>query len=105
MKGILAVNHFLNTEKFNTLNRHVLESAEKCGIGLEIKTNLELAAFTPSADFVLFWDKDTNLAARLEKTGLPVFNSAKSIALCDDKAKTYIALDGAVKQPETLIAP
>lgn len=105
MKGILTVNHFLNTEKFNTLHRHLLESAEKCGIRLEIKTNQELSTFTPSADFVLFWDKDTNLAARLEKTGLPVFNSAKSIELCDDKAKTYIALDGAVKQPETLIAP
>lgn len=105
MKGILAVNHFLNTEKFNTLHRHLLESAEKCGIGLEIKTNLELATYTSAADFVLFWDKDTNLAARLEKAGIPVFNSAKSIALCDDKAKTYIALDGLVKQPETLIAP
>lgn len=105
MKGILAVNHFLNNRKFNTLHRHLLESAEKCGVGLEIKTNLELALETPKADFVLFWDKDINLAARLEMSGLPVFNSTKSIDLCDDKAKTYLALNGIVKQPKTLIAP
>lgn len=105
MKGILAVNHFLNTQKFNTLHRHLLESAKKQGVELLLKTNLELALETPDADFVLFWDKDTNLARRLEKSGLPVFNSAKGIALCDDKAKTYIALNGIVKQPKTLIAP
>lgn len=105
MKGILAVNHFLNTQKFSALNSHLLESAKKCGIELALKTNLELSFETPKADFVLFWDKDTDLAARLEKSGLPVFNSAKSIALCDNKAKTYIALDGIVKQPKTLTAP
>lgn len=105
MKGVLAVNHFLNTQKFNTLHSYLLKSAEKCGISLELKTNLELALEIPDADFVLFWDKDTNLATRLEKKGLPVFNSAKSIELCDDKAKTYTALDGMVHQPRTIIAP
>lgn len=105
MKGILAVNHFLTGEKYNTLHRHLLESAAACGVGLELRTNLELALDAPAADFVLFWDKDVNLAARLEKNGIPVFNSAKSIALCDDKAKTYIALGGIVKQPETLASP
>lgn len=105
MKGILAVNHFLNTNKFNTLHSYLLKSAEKCGISLELKTNLELALDIPDTNFVLFWDKDTNLAARIEKMGIPVFNSAKSIALCDDKAKTYIALDGVVRQPKTIVAP
>lgn len=105
MKGILAVNHFLNTKKFSALHRHLLESAKRQGIRLEIKTNLELLLDVPPADFVLFWDKDTNLARKLEQAALPVFNSAKSIELCDDKAKTCLALDGIVKQPETLIAP
>lgn len=105
MKGILAVNHFLNTQKFNTLHSYLLKSAKRCGISLELKTNLELSLEVPDTDFVLFWDKDTNLAARIEKMGIPVFNSAKSIALCDDKAKTYIALDGVVRQPKTIVAP
>ncbi|MDE5996240.1 MAG: RimK family alpha-L-glutamate ligase [Eubacterium sp.] len=105
MKGILAVNHFLNTEKFNELHSVLVSFAKKEGIELEIKTNLELATETAACDFVLFWDKDINLARRLEKEGLPVFNSASSIEKCDDKARTYIELLDAVPQPETIIAP
>ena len=105
MKGILAVNHFLNTAKFSELHNHLVEAAEKENIELEIKTNLELATNIPECDFVLFWDKDINLARRLERQGLPVFNSADSIEKCDDKARTYIELSGTVPQPKTLIAP
>ena len=92
MKGILLVNHFLTQNKFSQLHSHLVKSAEKCGVDLVIKTNLQLACESAEADFVLFWDKDVNLARRLEKSGLPVFNSAQSIALCDDKAKTYTEL-------------
>lgn len=105
MKGILAVNHFLNTKKYNELHNALLSSAEKEGIELEIKTNLVLSTERADCDFVLFWDKDINLAGRLEKEGIPVFNSAASIEKCDDKAKTYIELLGKVPQPETIIAP
>ena len=105
MNGILAVNHFLTGEKYTTLHSHLVESAKKCGINLKIKTNLELACENAKADFVLFWDKDINIAKRLEKSGLPVFNSADSIAKCDDKALTYIELENIVKQPKTLISP
>lgn len=105
MTGILAVNHFLNSGKFNELHAHLIDAAKKTGINLILKTNLQLATKKADADFVLFWDKDTNLARKLEKTGLPVFNSSSSIALCDDKARTYIELDGTVPQPKTLIAP
>lgn len=105
MKGILAVNHFLNTEKFNELHSVLVSSAEKSGIELEIKTNLELATEKADCDFVLFWDKDINLARRLEKAGLSVYNSASSIEKCDDKARTYIELLDTVPQPETIIAP
>ena len=84
MNGILAVNHFLKGEKYDTLHKHLSASAKKCGINLNIKTNLELATQKPQADFVLFWDKDINLARRIEKSGVPVFNSAESIEKCDD---------------------
>ncbi|MCD7796808.1 MAG: RimK family alpha-L-glutamate ligase [Clostridiales bacterium] len=104
--GILAVNHFLHGEKFDRLHAHLVKSARKSGIHLDVKTNLELACQkSVNADFVLFWDKDVNLALHLEKQGVRVFNSASSIAKCDDKARTYIELDGIVPQPETLIAP
>ncbi len=105
MTGILAVNHFLTGDKFRELHAHLISAAEKSGINLIRKTNLQLATERVTADFVLFWDKDVNLARRLERKGLPVFNSSDSIALCDDKARTYIELQGIVPQPKTLIAP
>lgn len=105
MKGVLAVNHFLNTAKFSELHSRLAEAAKKENTELEIKTNLELATENPQGDFVLFWDKDINLARRLEKQGLPVFNSAEAIEKCDDKARTYIELSDTVPQPKTLIAP
>lgn len=105
MKGVLAVNHFLTTDKYNELHGVLVSSAAKEGMELSVKTNLELACESPECDFVLFWDKDINLARRLEKEGKPVFNSAASIEKCDDKARTYIELLGVVPQPKTIIAP
>lgn len=105
MKGRLVVNHFLNKSKYNELHAHLLETAKKQNINLVIETNLELATKKADTDFVLFWDKDINLAKRLEKENIPVFNSSKSIENCDDKAKTYLELLKTVKQPKTIIGP
>lgn len=105
MNGILLVNHFLNGKKFNELHSHLVRSAKKQNINLVIKTNLELANDEVNTDFVLLWDKDINLARRIEKGGVPVFNSSSSVAVCDDKASTYIELSGIVPQPKTLVAP
>lgn len=105
MNGILVINHFLKSEKFNILHTHLAKTARDMGISLDIKTNQEMIFFEGEADFVLFWDKDVHLAKALEAKGFKVFNSAKSIDLCDNKAKTYLALDGVVKQPKTIIAP
>lgn len=105
MNGILAVNAYLKGEKFNTLHNHIVSAAESMGIMLKIKNNEELLFSDEKPDFVLFWDKDVNLAKTLENRGIPVFNSARAISLCDDKAKTYLALEGTVPQPKTLIAP
>ena len=105
MKAFLAVNHFLKSEKFDELHAHIIKSAEKLGVDMEMKTNQELIFSNEKPDFVLFWHKDVNTARLLEKRDIQVFNSASSIALCDDKAKTYLALKDCVAQPETIIAP
>ena len=105
MNAILAVNHFLKSEKFDDLHNHIIISAKNLGVDMEIKTNQELIFCDEKPDFVLFWDKDVNSARLLEKRDIQVFNGASSIALCDDKAKTYLALKGCVPQPETIIAP
>lgn len=105
MTGFLAVNHYLRGEKFDLLHNHLVSDAEKMNIDLMLKTNFELLFEDEVPDFVLFWDKDVNTAKLLENRGIPVFNSARSIELCDDKMKTYLALENVVKQPKTLPAP
>lgn len=105
MTGILAINAFLHSEKYTQQDKLLLAGAKACGINLKIHSNLELRLAVPKADFVLFWDKDVSLAHALEQQGLPVFNSAKAIALCDNKALTYQTLLCTVPQPETMVAP
>ncbi len=62
-------------------------------------------ALTPD-DFLLFWDKDTRLAFSAESAGLRVYNTAASIAQCDDKSETHRILAAAgIPMPETLVAP
>lgn len=105
MTGILVVNAYLTGEKFTQLHHHLQNTAAAGGISLQIKTNEEMRFSDETPDFILFWDKDILLAKQLEARHLPVFNSADAIALCDDKAKTFLALDGVVPQPETIPAP
>ena len=110
MHGLMIVNGFLRSDAFERMYAALFCAAQKAVITLEVVTNdalcpLDEAFFTREIDFVLFWDKDTRLACALEKRGLKVFNSAKSIALCDDKTLTYLALAGVVPMPETILAP
>lgn len=112
-KGLLVVNAFLRTTKFDDIYQTLLEAAVDQNIILEVSTNAELCCQldTPSFtqkqyDFVLFWDKDVQLAAQLELLGLPVFNSASSIFWCDDKAQTYLKLrEAGLPMPRTILAP
>lgn len=105
MTGFLVVNHFLIGKKYEDLHTHLSKCAKNQGIELKIKTNQQVIFEEETPDFVLFWDKDINTAKMLENKNIPVFNSSQSIALCDDKAKTYLALQDYVKQPKTIIAP
>ncbi|MBQ8427924.1 MAG: RimK family alpha-L-glutamate ligase, partial [Clostridia bacterium] len=108
-KGWLVVNGFLTKEKFDTLYAFLSSAASVVGLQLEKKCNTDLSALdfskTALSDFVLFWDKDVALARRLEKTGVPLFNSASAIEICDSKILTALCLEGKVAHPKTLIAP
>ncbi len=112
--GWLVVNHFLQTNKFTDLYERLSRGAEKAGLSLTVKTGSELLCCISHGfvhpqenlpDFVLFWDKDIRLAQMLENMGLKLFNSAKAIALCDDKSLTHMALEGFVPMPKTICAP
>ena len=106
----IIINEFLNTSKFSEITHYLLVAAGMRGIRLNVYTNAEVMIGAPlpedKPDFVLFWDKDILLAQYLESLGIPVFNSSKSIAVCDDKRLTYMALsDSGIPMPKTVIAP
>ena len=119
-RGWLVVNRFLHTRKFSELYDWFGAAAEKYGIGLDVYTNDELTCSLTDGepkifvcgkerselpDFVLFYDKDIRLAEQLERCGLRLFNSARAIELCDDKALMHSRLAGLVPMPQTYSAP
>lgn len=112
-RGLMVVNAFLRTTKFDDIYLTLLEAAKRSGMELSVATNAELSPvvgtpfFDPGVyDFVLFWDKDVQLAMQLEALGMRVFNSAQSILLCDDKALTWLTLHRAgIRMPRTILAP
>ena len=100
MKAWMVVNEYLRTKKFKELDQLLEQAAQHLGIEIEVFYNSELPIYygiSPKdyfsmfgltvPDFVLFWDKDVRLATWLTSLGLLVYNSAQSIALCDDIAK------------------
>lgn len=114
MKAYLVTNHYLVSEKFNTLNNLLVESAKECGIELMVKTNAQMLSSLSvgggesieGVDFVLFWDKDVTLCRMLEGLGLKVFNQSQAIAACDNKGLTHAILNQTgIKMPKTMIAP
>ena len=112
-KGLMVVNAFLRTTKFDDLYHILLDAAQQCGMALDVATNAEIGwaactgEFDPSPyDFVLFWDKDVQLAMQMESMGMRLFNSAQSILWCDDKALTWLHLkDAGIPMPRTILAP
>jgi RimK family alpha-L-glutamate ligase len=112
MTGILVVNEFLHSNKFNEIHGWLLEAAKKLNIDMQLKTNAELLIDISGlskdkiADFILFWDKDVRLAYYLEQLGYPVFNSSRAIEVCDDKSLTHLTLMNAgIPMPRTIISP
>ena len=118
--GWLVVNRFLRTNKFSELDERFCAAADAHGVGLAVLTNDEIQVCLSDGDptifingepidglpdFVLFYDKDIRLAEQLERCGLRLFNSARAIELCDDKALMYNRLAGLVPMPRTYPAP
>jgi len=114
MKGILVVNAFWQGASMKEMEGQLCRAAKKAGVELMVRTNADLLCVLPpvgllgdeDADFYLFWDKDVRLALQLEMLGKRVFNPARSIALCDDKTLTHLALAKAnLPMPKTILCP
>ena len=111
MKAWLVINSFMDNQKFKNLYELLSLAFKKHNVSLEIKTardiSLEVGAnIKNKPDFAIFWDKDIYLGERLEKTGVRLFNSARSVLLCDNKILMYQELaNKGVRIPRTFIAP
>lgn len=113
--GWMIVSGCLKSEKFNDLYETLSAAASKRNIQLHIKKNSDFCVCATEdsvlgmherPDFVLFWDKDIDLAAALETLNIPVFNGSQAIEICDDKFKTHRALAKyGIRMPKTIKVP
>ena len=118
MAGYIIYNGFWNTAPSDPVRR-LAEAAKRRGVALTPSPNTAFVQqIAPtvavscgdrqltSADFVIFWDKDTRLAQALEACGVRVYNSAAAVAACDDKSETHRLLAShGVPMPRTMLAP
>ncbi len=108
-KGYLITNGFMQSAKFLALYDALSAAAQRQGLSLERRTNAGLLPCItkrePTDGFAVFWDKDVRLGYALENNGMRLFNSARAIELCDDKAATHLALCGRLPMPDTLLVP
>lgn len=108
MKGLLVVNEFVKWDKFDKIYDMLTAAfqAKNCSLIKLSNTDLmnEIRSPFPKADFCLFWNKDINLAIRMERSGMRLFNSAHTIEYCNDKCLTAAAATG-LPRPKTFIAP
>ena len=110
MKCWLITNKYLSGPKYDVIVEHFLNASRELGLDLEHRYNDSIVISSDTTlshrpDFVIYWDKDINLAKYLEGQGIPVLNSSEGISVCDDKRLTVLALDGKVSMPRTIIAP
>lgn len=115
-KGLAVVNAYEVLPSVKHFLSRMTEELKALGISLESKTASDIFAYVDSDgslrsedlpyDFVLFLDKDRYIARMLELSGLCLFNSARSIEICDDKMETYLALQGhGIRMPRTISGP
>lgn len=109
MSGWLITNKYLNGSKFDILKQSFLLEAKNVDIDLEYFNNEEASKNLDNniyPDFVIYFDKDIYLGKRIEQLNIKMYNKTNSIAICDDKAKTYLALKKHnIRQPFTIISP
>lgn len=113
MRGILIINGFIKNNKFNEFYNLIINGFKEKNITLDLmkNTDFNLDLLCDKVDilkaygFILFFDKDIALNVYFQNCGMKVFNSAYSIALCDDKGFTHLLLQKEnIKMPRTRFA-
>ncbi|MDF2614940.1 MAG: alpha-L-glutamate ligase, RimK family [Clostridia bacterium] len=111
-RALILVNAFLRLKAAMNQPIRLKEELNKLGVEVDIEPNSINTAmimdgkplsFLQGYDFVIYLDKDKYTSVLLERTGLRLFNSHKSILVCDDKMETHIKLSGhGISMPDTI---
>jgi gamma-F420-2:alpha-L-glutamate ligase len=115
-KGIAILNAYDILPGAEHMYQRMREELAKRDIALDRRSNAEIISFIsskgeitgplPSADFILYLDKDLYSSHMLEKKGYRLFNSASAIEICDDKMLTHMSLaNSGIKMPKTISGP
>lgn len=105
MRGVIIINGYPTEKKFFTQGEKIQRALHSFGVETDIVKNGDVYALMQEEgdvqikkfsmyDFVVYLDKDKYLGVMLEQAGLRLFNRAHAVELCDDKASTYLALQG-----------
>ena len=117
MKGLIIINGYPNGVKFFHQAERIAEELIALGVATTIMKNGEVCALLngdgraennllEEYSFAIYLDKDKYLGRMLEACGLRLFNCAEAVELCDDKMRTYLALqDSDVPLVRTIPAP
>lgn len=111
-RALILINTFSNLKAAMNQPIRIKEELGKLGVEVDIKPNSidtvmvlngEPYSFIQGYDFVIYLDKDKYTSALLERAGMRLFNSHKSILICDDKMETHIQLSGqGINMPDTI---
>ncbi len=114
-KALIYVNAYYHTEQIAYQPARLREELAARGVCAEIAQTDALPvrveaggvrADTAGYDLCVYLDKDRYILRALESTGMPVFNSYKTVTLCDDKMLGALALaEQGVPLPETVPGP
>lgn len=105
MRGVVIINGYPTEKKFFTQGEKIQNALCALGVETDLIQNGDVYACVQEDggvrvelpkryDFAVYLDKDKYLGYALERAGLRLFNCARSVELCDDKASTYLALRG-----------
>lgn len=104
----LVTNRWLAWDKFEQQFAELQRAAARTGMALErVSTDYAVAHLDgPLPRLALIMDKDVAAAAQLEARGVRCVNSARAIALCDNKAYTHAVLSRhGIAHAPTVTAP
>lgn len=112
MKGLIINNAYNTSATYLNQSIRLQEEFAKLKIATDIRrndffpaiiSNGNIESIVNDYDFLVYLDKDKYVPRLLEKTGLPIFNKAKCMEVCDDKMATHIALaNHGIPMPKTI---